>query len=211
MPSRGRPESLRRSVESLREFAASPSGVEVLVGYDPDDLGTAHAASVADVVPIGAPERWGYGQLFRYYNLLAEVANGDWLLLWNDDAFMTVHGWDAMVEALPENILVADLANAFSPGLCCFPTVRRLAVEALGRFTLDTPHVDSVWQEIGRRTGSIHFVDAFVRHERVDLTGGHNDDTYREGRAGLNHTHFFSPAFQAEIDAAAEKVRAACL
>lgn len=216
VPSRGRPESLRRSIRGLLDVADQRDAVQIVVGCDPDDA-ESQAAALALPNPFNgnatwvAPERYGYGRLYEYYNALAAIAAGGWLLLWNDDAFMTSTGWDTQIEALPETVLVADLHNAFSPGLCCFPAVRREAVAALGAFCIDTPHVDSWWQEIGRRSGTIRAISAHVHHDRADLTGGHNDATYQEGRAGLRNEEFFGPAVQSQINAAAEKVRAACL
>jgi len=208
MPSRGRPESLRRSAMSLFDTALHPDRIEVLVAADPDDLATQAAADGLGLECWVAPYRFGYGQIRLYFNALAEVAVGDWLLLWNDDATMTAAGWDTLIERLPAGVMVADLANAFSPGLCCFPAVRREAVTALGGYCpADTPHVDSWWQEIGRRTGTIRHVEAFVQHDRFDLTGLHDDATYREGRSALRHADFFSPTFQAQIDVAAEVLR----
>lgn len=202
LPSRGRPESLIKSVLSLRALAVGD--VEVVVAFDPDDPETCRAALTVDAVVSQPPERWGYSQMWRYLNLTAEFAVGDWLLVWNDDAEMTTFGWDEQIEALPAHVMVADLHNEFSPGLNCFPAVRREAVAALGGFcTAETPHVDSWWQEIGRRSGTSHAITAHVHHDRFDITGGHEDATWREGRSGLRHTEFFSPQVQAQIDTAA--------
>jgi hypothetical protein len=208
MPSRGRPESLARSAMSLFDLAADPRNVEVLVAADPDDPDTAAAAEELGLDCWVAPERFGYGQIRQYFNRLSEVSIGDWLLLWNDDATMTTRGWDKQIEALPAQVMVADLRNAFSPGLCCFPAVRRDATVVLGGFCpVDTPHVDSWWQEVSRRSGTIHSVDAFVHHDRFDLTGGHNDATYREGRSHLRNAEFFGIEIQAQIDVSAEVLR----
>lgn len=204
LPSRGRPASLVKSATSLFEHATNPDGIEILVAADPDDAGTAAVAEDMGLDCWIAPTRFGYGQIRLYFNALAEIAIGDWLLLWNDDATMTSAGWDKQIEDLPRRIQVADLHNAFSPGLCCFPAVRREAVTMLGGFcAAETPHVDSWWQEIGRRSQTIRAVDAHVHHDRFDLTGGHHDATYLEGRTHLRHGDFFSPEFQAQIDVAA--------
>ncbi|HWB36849.1 MAG TPA: hypothetical protein VHA75_12565 [Rugosimonospora sp.] len=208
MPSRGRPASLVKSAMSVFDHAARPDAVEVLVAADPDDMGTHAVAEDLGLDCWVAPERYGYGGIRLYFNRLAEVAIGDWMLLWNDDATMITKGWDVKVEALPPSAMVADLRNAFSPGLCCFPAVRRAAVELLdGYCSANTPHVDSWWQEIGRRSGTIQPVDAFVHHDRFDLTGGHDDATYREGRTALRNAEFFGSIIQTQINEAAARLR----
>jgi hypothetical protein len=116
-------------------------------------------------------------------------------------------GWDTKILALPPRIIVADLQNHYSPHMCCFPAVRADAVEALGAFSLHTPHVDSVWQDIGRSLNAIHPVDAYVHHARADITGDHNDATWHEGRSGLDHAGYFSVGFQGQLRQAAHTIR----
>jgi hypothetical protein len=205
LPSRRRPALLASSVASLRGLAADPSGLEILVGADPDDQVTAQAATGLGCQCWTAPERYGYGRLHLYYNELAQRARGEWLLTWSDDTTMTDRGWDQQIEDLPPHVMVADLRNAFSPGLCCFPAVRRLAVDAVGCFSL-TVHADSFWQWIGEMSGTIAPVSAYVHHARFDLTGQNGDDTWAEGRAGLQPAHFHSAEFQAEVARCAQLV-----
>lgn len=209
-PSRGRADMLRASIASVRELAVGD--VEIVVAADPDDPATIDTARDLDVYTIVVGERLGYARMNEYYNLLAAASTGDWLLLWNDDATMTTPGWDLAIEAAPQEALVADLQHNLSPAFVCFPAIRRSLYEALGHYCGATPHVDSYLQDIGRALGAVRPVDAFVHHDRPDLTGRANDPTFIEGRAGLRHEHYFSPAFQAEIATAVERVREAlCL
>lgn len=212
-PSRGRPEALKRSVESL--FANAGGEIEVLIAWDLDDRPTEIAVNqlVAQYwsCPIGglASERKGYARLYEYYNDLAQQASGNWLALQNDDAVMTTENWDEKIMALSPEIMVADLQSNLSPTFCCFPAMRREMYEILGHFSGPTPHVDSYVQDIGRLLGRIAPVDVFVEHNRPDLADVAPDRTYIEGREGLRHEHYFSPEFQAEIRRQADKVRKA--
>jgi hypothetical protein len=123
-------------------------------------------------------ERFGYSRLHLYCNLLANKARGQWMMLFNDDAVMSTKNWDSVIYNLPESILVADLESVHTAyGLCCFPVVRRWAVEVVGGFSLHTPHTDTYWQDVGRATGTIQQVPVFVMHERADITGQNNDQT----------------------------------
>lgn len=193
LPSRGRPEMLARSVASLRDLAARPG--EVWIGADNDDPATEAVARSMGVGCLVMP-RQGYDRLHVYYQALARVAlkaeRTDWLLVWNDDAVMTTPRWDALIEALPPRVLVADLPSKHSPYLCCFPAVRRRAVQHLGRFSTDNPHVDTFWQDAGRMAGVIETIPVFVRHDQVP--GPHT---------GNQHA-FYEPAHQAELAACAE-------
>lgn len=183
VPTRKRPELLERSLASL--IATSDVGdLEILLALDPDDeVPSRCVREPFDSVWV-APERYGYARLNEYFNALAARASGDWIMLWNDDAVMLTPGWDAVIEALPANILVADLySEGHSPMLCTFPVIRREAIEVVGGMSPYTQHCDTYWQEVGRLTGTIQYLpDVQVRHDRFDMTGCNDDDTYREGR-----------------------------
>jgi cellulose synthase/poly-beta-1,6-N-acetylglucosamine synthase-like glycosyltransferase len=213
IPTRGRPQMLRRSIRSLCDLAYEPDRVQIYAAVDPDDQPT--LATLAGLPEVSwvyiAPERWGYRQLYRYYNVLAGHATGRWVLLWNDDAEMTQNGWDAALDRLPKHVIVGDYPNNLSPEFVCFPAVRRDVVEVAGSYCpFETPHIDSVWQDIGRQLGRVYPVyGAYVHHDRPDLTRRPPDATYLEGRQGLDHAGYFSPVFQDRLAELAGKIRAA--
>lgn len=182
-PSRDRPQLLRRSVASLRDLATSH--VEILVAADDDDPATVRAAGELGVRVV-VFRRAGYARLYEYYQRLAELALGDWLLIWNDDAVMTTRYWDEAIHALPPEVLVADLESPHSP-LCCFPAVRRQAVDALGRFCTDNPHVDTFWQDAGRAANTIRQVPVYAACDSPV-------------RPGQSHG-YYEPEHQAELAA----------
>jgi hypothetical protein len=208
IPSRGRCRFLERAVLSLRETARGP--IEILVGLDDDDPFTKDVAVRNACVVVETP-RLGYGNLYQYFNLMAERSTGDWLVLWDDSSVMTTEGWDQMLYDLPDSILVGDLQNHFSPSLCAFPAVRRNAYEALGYYSPDTPHVDTVWEVIGKNLNAIAPVNAYVHHDRPDITGIPADTTFLEGRQHMRSADFWGSAFQSELWAASERIRHACL
>lgn len=179
-PSRGRPESLIAAVNSLRHNASSPAAVEILVAADPDDPATVEAAKVAKAWWWTAPERYGYARLHEYYNRLAAEAHGDWLLLWNDDATMLTQGWDQVIAAQDPAILWLGANHA--PGACMFPAWPKAWTDATGHVSL-SPHNDTWLQWLGQSLGLIRKIPVEMRHDRADVTGGHDDATYAEGRA----------------------------
>ncbi len=202
LPSRGRPGPLGESVASLMTLAADPSAVEVLIAADPDDPETAARDWTAEraagwaVESWTAPERYGYMGLHRYYNHLAGVmAKGGWLLLWNDDARMLTKAWDEAVHGQQPGVLWLTANHA--PGGNFFPAFPAAWAKAWGHVSL-SPNNDVWVSEIGARTGRQWHIPVEVFHDRFDVTGGHDDQTYAEGRAVMgtysNHPDYDSPA-----------------
>jgi hypothetical protein len=212
LPSRKRPEMLRNSISSLVNSAVRPDWdyLEVLVMYDPDDPETREAVQgfhhCVSVHP--APQRYGYSQLNTYFNLLAEISTGDWLMLWNDDAIMRTDFWDNQLLGVPEHAFVADFQTNFSPHLCCFPAVRRWTVEVVGGFSPHTCHCDTYWQDIGRSfRGGIVPVAAYVDHRRFDICGENKDATYLEGQGGYRTAEYYSARVQSLIQSDVDKIK----
>lgn len=193
IPSRARPHLLERSVLSLRQTAGGPADLIIHVEADSDDPETIAAAQrLGTDCRATFPPRPGYAGLHVYYQQMAARSHGDWLLVWNDDAQMLTPGWDGILAALPPPVLVADVQTPHSP-LCCFPAVRQQAVQALGRFCTDNPHVDTFWQDVGRATGTIVQVDI-----RASL----------ESPVNPGNTHgFYEAAHQDELRSCAETIR----
>ncbi len=218
LPSRGRPALLQQSVESLRDNAWQPDKLDICVAYDHDEWETTGktAARMLDeglIHSIYSPGvRFGYAQLQRYYNALAEKSRGEWLMLWNDDATMQTHHWDWEIDSESEDaaaLILEPKHNLSDSGFICFPIVRRALYKALGHYSGETPHVDSYLQDIGRALGRVRPVDIFIQHDRPDLVGAEHDQTFLEGRDALNHEHYFSPEFQQVIAESVERIRKA--
>jgi len=191
-PSRGRPESLSGSIGSLLSLASDMTGVEILVAADPDDHATAGAVP-AVAACWTAPERYGYAQLHRYYNHLAALARGEWLLLWNDDARMLTRDWDKVIEGQEPGVLWPGS----NQGPYFFPAWPKAWSDAWGHVSL-SPNVDVWLSEVGSRLGLARPVPVEIVHDRKDITGGHDDLTYAEGRAVMgaysNHPDYDSAA-----------------
>lgn len=213
-PSRGRPESLRASAGWLFSLASDISSVEVLVAMDPDDKPTLESGmwctpawpEGATVRPWIAPERYGYARIHEYCNHLAAMARGDWLLLWNDDATMRTPGWDKVIEAEAPGVLWTQSNH----GQYFFPAWPKAWSDAWGHASL-SPNVDVWVSEVGTRLGLARPVPVAVFHDRKDITGGHDDATYAEGRAVMgsyaNHPGHDSPASREQRIADAVTVR----
>jgi hypothetical protein len=195
LPSRSRLEMLRSSAESLWSLADNPGDVTVHVAADHDDQPTIALATELGANCVVFDPRRGYDQMHVYYQRLAAQSSGGWLLVWNDDAQMLTPLWDTILAGQPAGVLIADLQSRHTP-LCCFPAVRRGAVDALGRFSTDNPHVDTFWQDVGYGSATIMTVPIRVHHDQPP--GG--------GSSGNQHD-FYGPAHQAELAACAGIIR----
>lgn len=208
-PTRGRPDSLWESIGSLNDHAADVGAHEVLVAADPDERDSyAWADDLAGVRLWTAPERFGYRCLHEYYNALAAMAAGEWLMIWNDDARMLTPGWDAVIEgALSASPGVLWMKANHCDGGNLFPAWPRAWSEALGHVSL-SPHCDMWIQHLGQGLGCQRPVPVEILHDRKDVTGGHDDATYAEGRGPLGPNGTAGPFPYELVRADVEAIRA---
>lgn len=194
LPSRGRPKALTETVEGLLDLADRPGSIQILIAADPDDPDT-HAVDLPwQAAMWTASERYGYPQLHEYVNRLAQRADGDWLMLWNDDARMLTPGWDSIVNWQEPGVLWPhsndiETCNTFP----IWPTVW---TREIGHVSL-SPHCDSWIQYLGQTLDRHERVDVEILHDRADLTGGHDDQTRAESLAGYRTADYGSPAMEA--------------
>lgn len=172
LPTRNRPDLLVRSLSSLLNLAEKPEAIEFLLAVDPD---------APAELPCGqgqvwtAPERFGPTRMHEYYNHLATMATGTWLMIWNDDALMLTEHWDDIVRGNPGACLWFDHGN---PGLAhcnMFPVWPRAWTEATGYVADSSPRVDTWVQEVAELLGKQVKVPVSLTHETPD------DLTWREG------------------------------
>lgn len=111
IPTRGRPQRLLKTLESIRETTVNRTEVETVVRYDYDDEETIAAVGEFWKFPntrcIGGPrpER-GWADLNKVYDELAHYAPAAaWLWIMNDDAWFERHGdgpsWDQQLRDIP--------------------------------------------------------------------------------------------------------------
>jgi hypothetical protein len=183
VPSRARPDALRRSIDSLGE-----DGVEVLVRVDEDDPRLEDYSSFPNVV-VGP--RHGYEGLHHYYNELASRASGDWLMVWNDDCLMETPGWVDVVRAHDGRMVVLNPAtnhDNWKIDMNVFPILPREMVEVMGHLSLSR-HNDSWIEFVARDAGIMERVPIRILHDRADLTGNNDDDVYAERAIAREEFH----------------------
>lgn len=193
LPTRGRTDTLLRSIESLLLKANDPANVEILLAMDRDDLKSIQYVHehIVDRWPnnihIYQMEPLGYKKLSIYYNTLAGLAWGYWLLVWNDDALMDTTGWDDIVEQYrfhPMPVLRMPCSN-FEHPFALFPIVKKEWFNICGTFSYYA-HVDRFVFNVAENLGNNVLINipATVTHDRADLTGNNRDETFDKSYKG---------------------------
>lgn len=207
LPSRARPASLRATITGLLDLAVDPARVEILVAADDDDDDTLAAGHAAGADTVLTSVRRGYERLHEYVNDLAGRAHGTWLLLWNDDAVILTDGWDEVLAAESAGLAVLHTGSNQGPILNPFPIFTRELVDLLGHVSVSN-HCDSYLESISRQAGIERRVGIDVRHDRFDLTGLHDDQTFADAQAGYRTAEFHAPQVQDQIAEDVAKIRA---
>lgn len=193
LPSRERPDLAEQAIKSF-----PPSrNTEFLLAVDDDDPCMKDYLQLARLARLTVTPPHGYLGLHKYYNQLAELSRGQWLLLFNDDAVVEQFSYQAL-SSYDSNLPI--VLNIWNPQDNLFPIISRTFYETIGHFSL-SPHADSWVQQVGERAGVQYFVPDFrIRHDREQM----HDATYQRGRDAIKITApaYASPEMEAlkEID-----------
>lgn len=188
MATRGRPELALESMKSCIETADDPSGIEFLVAVDDDDQATIDYVNntmvpyfeEADVdFQCFVQPRLGYARLNVYDNQLATESRGRWLLTWNDDARMESKGWDTEVLSHNGQFAVLRMQDNHGHPYAIFPIIPRDWVVFFGTCS-PFPYIDAWISQVAYPNDAVIQLKSRCLHDRHDLTGNNNDDTYKE-------------------------------
>ena len=199
-PTRGRPRWLAALLRSVERTAHRGDRVEVLCYVDADDpelpryqrlLGRGTFGRLGRCVlhvgePLGVPTAW---------NVLADLATGDYLLMANDDQLYVSYGWDLAVDAAaaalarehPDEIgcLYFD-AGQYGSSIPDFPMISRAWYQALGYYA---PTIFQQWSaekwifDIASQAGRLRPVPGvFVEHRHYQEFKAPFDITYQRHR-----------------------------
>jgi hypothetical protein len=172
----------------LVTHASDPASLEIILGIDQDDDGiTAYLQSdIADFLrehsvacnaQIFQPQ--GYAKMHRYVNQLAGQATGDWLMFWNDDMLMQTDHWDSeIVKHTGEFRLLAPRDNHGGHPYAIVPIIPQDWYRLLDHFSLNA-QCDAWVSHIAYMLDIFERIDVEVLHDRADLTGNNNDETYQ--------------------------------
>jgi|TARA_A100000164_G_scaffold300134_1_gene274920 hypothetical protein len=191
LPSRKRFDALLKSVKSLYDKAENPELIELLLRFDEDDLDSIARIKEIDEITTNYQyiigERYeGYFSLDKFVNELCEISQGDFFLLWNDDALMMNYNWDGVISLYESETVCLQMDNNHFPYI--FPIISRDIYEALGYFSgfpCDT-WIHDVCSPLG-----IEIIEdeIYAIHDRADVTGNNDDETYKESMNSGRFTH----------------------
>jgi glycosyltransferase involved in cell wall biosynthesis len=207
LPTRGRTDMLKRSLLSLLDLAKNPTELEILLAFDNDDKQSLEwcqqnifpelesrgvDATVVEFTPLG------YLKLHEYLNSLAGLANGNWLMFWNDDAVMQTQDWDQRITEHNGKFLCLRMPTHNQHPYAIFPIVPRDWYYLLGHLS-NHQLTDATISQISYIAGIMKNIDVEVLHDRFDITGNNRDTTFNnrpmlEGRPDdprdFNHVTF---------------------
>ena len=215
LPTRKRTEAVVKSIGSLLANAKDTSRIEILVAYDNDDeesrnffaetwfpyIGQCSATS-----KVFETERFGYLRLYKYVNFLAEQASGDWIMFWNDDALMLTENWDDEIVKHDGwfGLLRMPCVTMNHP-FALFPIIPREWINVFGRVS-PVNHSDWWIYNVTAPVGRLMNIPVQVYHDRADVTGNNNDETFKEqsyaadGRDPTNPEDYSHPDRIAELE-----------
>ena len=188
LPTRGRREALLKSLNSLLDTASDPTRLEFLLGIDEDDDGIKEyiEQNVAPLMKEHAVEcranifkPLGYENLHTYVNTLATNANGDWLMFWNDDGVMLTENWDDVIESYNGQFkLLAPKDNHDGHPYAIFPIVPMDWFRLMDHLSINAQN-DAWLSHIAYMLDIFERIDVEFLHDRADITGNNDDDTFR--------------------------------
>jgi hypothetical protein len=187
LPTRGRTTALSRSVMSLVNRAHRLESIQFLLGFDDDDtVGIEHWQKELEPWLRDKGVRYralsfepiGYIRLNEYVTELAKASDAKWLMFWNDDAIMESLHWDQEILRHDDNFNVLAVHTHREHPYSIFPIVPRGWLDLFGYMS---PHQlsDAYISQVAYMLDIWKRIEVWVTHDRFDLTGNNNDDTFR--------------------------------
>lgn len=188
LPTRGRRETLRKSLDSLVSKAKHPERLEILFGVDEDDQSVIDYIKeeiAEDLKEVGIEARasifkpLGYENLHIYVNTLAGAATGDWFFFWNDDCLMVSEGWDDVIDQYNGQFkLLGPKDNHNGHPYAILPIVPKDWFILMGHLS-QNPQNDAWLSHIAYMLDIFERVDFEFIHDRADITGNNDDETFQ--------------------------------
>lgn len=215
LPTRKRTKQVINSIGSLLASARDTSRIEILIVYDDDDqesreffrdVWPSYIAQCEATTRVFESERFGYTKLNRYVNFLGEESTGDIVMFWNDDALMLTDDWDLEIDKGMDNwwgCLRMPCTTMRHP-FALFPIFPREWIDLFGCISPVT-HSDWWIYHVTKHSDCFKDIPVYVYHDRADVTGNNNDETYREtsystdGKDPTNPDDYSHPERQKEI------------
>ena len=186
LATRGRTDTLGRSIRSLIELATDPDRIQIMFGFDDDDtVGLAYFNT--DLKPwmdqhrvhytAMSFKRMGYISLHKYNNAMAKATDSCWLVIWNDDAAMQTGGWDKEIMSHEGTFTLLSFQTHNMHPYSIFPIVPRKWFDLLG-YISPHPTQDGWVSQQAYMLNIYKRIPVDVLHDRFDLTGNNKDEIF---------------------------------
>lgn len=207
IPTRGRTTALMTSIMSMINRATRPDRIQVIVGFDQDDMSSVDyfnenikpvliEKDIAHTVMI--TPRYGYYKLNHYVNLMAKIAEAHWIIFWNDDAIMDTDGWDRVIASYNDKFRLLSFRAHNDHPYSIFPIVPHMWVRVLGHVARHQQSDHEV-SHMAYLLNIFERINVHVTHDRADLTGNNNDETYANRPYATNDPNhidsFYHPTY----------------
>lgn len=182
-PTRGRPERLRKFVNSVLETADNPEDVEFIVRIDDDDH-SYEGQIFPKQVKIESGPRKNLAQCFEW-----ERGKGPFYFNGGDDTVFHTKGWDTKVkeafDQYPDKIALVygDDGNPNETTNISLGFVHRNWIEATGRYFppfFSGDFVDTWLTELADGVGRRHKIDIYTEHEHPAFGKREQDQTDKD-------------------------------
>lgn len=195
LPTRSRTVALKNSLVSLFDLAAAKNKIQLILAFDRDDyLGFGYFNDVVKHwldencinYSVLITQRFGYTRLNRYCNIMANMAQADWIFMWNDDAIMQTQYWDKQIAKYTGQFKVLSVITNNEHPYSIFPIIPQAWIKVLGRVARHQLN-DTEVSQMAYLLDIFQRIPVHVLHDRADITGNNKDQTYFE-REYKEHT-----------------------
>ena len=188
LPTRGRTEVLKTSLETLVSKARVTKRVEIILGLDEDDDDV--KKYIEDEIAPYLREHeiecranifkpLGYENLHTYVNTLAGSSTGEWLFFWNDDALMVSDNWDDEITKYNGQFkLLAPRDNHGGHPYAILPIVHKDWFRLMDHLSQNAQN-DAWLSHIAYMLDIFERIDVEFIHDRADITGNNDDETFQ--------------------------------
>ena len=204
LPSRNRPDYLRKSIASLLDNATHPERVEIMLRFDDDDPSLAEEVNDCKNYRVYIGPRLGYRRIFEHFNEMCRDSRADWLMMWNDDTEILTKGWDELICQAPPHVVQFLRRDIFDDADTTLPVTGLSVFDAMGGHLSLQTHADEWIGNVAKDSGVLlRRNDIVFHHHRLQ------DETGRERDMNYDTDGFSTPEMRALRKVEADKVRAA--
>jgi hypothetical protein len=204
LPSRGRPDLVKRFIQSILDTAIHPEAIEVILYLDNDD-----AENYANLLFPRIKYHCIVGEnltMGGYNDQCLAKSSGNIIMLVNDDLVIRTHGWDEKLRefdnSIPDKIYLVYVNDLFKSNIICtFPILSRRVCELIQdpypviyRGAFIDLHVMDIFKRLQKKGQKRIYYLADVVFEHLHYLNGKAklDKTYQQRSRFIDDQNFFS-------------------